>query len=150
MIEIESIRIILLLSMLGVASYFDIKTRMIPDVIWLICGGIGVVLYVFDWNIISSYHILSVIVTGTIVLLLYLYKWTGVADIFAIFCMAVILPVRYGFVMLPVVILLGGFVIFGIVTSFYNLFRNRNLKSIKLMKHPLVPYMFAMAIILLI
>ena len=135
--------------MLGVTSYFDVKTRMVPDIIWLIFGGLGVILYVFDWNTVTSYHILSMIVTGAIALLLYLYRWTGAADVFAILSIAVILPVYYGFVMVSVVVLIGGFVIAGLVTLVrYVLSGIRHKTQLKVGPPPLMVYMLVITLIL--
>ncbi|MGI9565954.1 MAG: prepilin peptidase [Nitrosopumilus sp.] len=73
MIEIESVRIILLLSMLGITSYFDVKTRMVPDVIWLIFGGIGTILYVFDYQNMTSYHVIALIMGGFVSFMI--WRW---------------------------------------------------------------------------
>jgi hypothetical protein len=137
--------------MLGIASYFDIKTRMVPDVIWLIFGGLGTILYFFDWSNMTSYHILSMIFAGSIALLFYVYKITGVADIFAILNMAVILPVYYGFVMVPIAILIVSFMIAGTVILFCCMKqKGRHSKSIKQVKpQPFIAYMFGVAIFLL-
>ena len=110
--------------MLGAASYFDVKSRQIPDVIWLVFGGFGVILYVFDWQSVTSYHILSMIVALTAVLLLYLYRLAGAADIFAILSIAVILPVSYGFVMVPITILIGAGFVVAILVTLYNVTLN--------------------------
>jgi archaeal preflagellin peptidase FlaK len=48
-ISIEiSLRIIFSLSMLGYASYTDIKTREISDLVWIVFGSLGVILNIYD------------------------------------------------------------------------------------------------------
>lgn len=121
---IETVRVLLLLFMLGIASIFDVRARKIPDVIWMIFGEMGVILYVFDWSNVSSYDILSILTTGAIALLLYLYKLTGTADILALLSMAVILPVHYEFVMIPIVVLVTAFFVAGIGIVLYNVTLN--------------------------
>ena len=116
--EITAIRILLLMVMLGVASIFDVKTRKIPDIIWVVFGGFGAVLYVFDG--VTSYEILSMLTTGAIAMLLYLYKITGTGDVFAMLSMAVILPVHYGFVMVPIAVLIASFFLVIISVILYN------------------------------
>ena len=103
---IELVRIVVLIAMLGAASYFDVKSRKIPDLMWLIFGGFGAILYVFDWQSVTSHHILSIIVAAAVALLLHLYRLTGTADAYAILGIAVILPVSYEFVMVPTTILI--------------------------------------------
>ena len=60
---VESFRILLLVSMLGIAAAFDVKSRRIPDGIWVIFGGIGVILYAWDYDDggMTSYHVITVL-----------------------------------------------------------------------------------------
>lgn len=150
-LEVTSIRIVLLLLMLGFASIFDIRTRRIPDLIWVVCGGMGSVLYFFDWQSIISYHALSMITTGAVALLLYLYRLTGTADVFAMLSMAVILPVHYEFVMVPIVVLIGGFVITGFVTLVQYVILKSKRKILRQVKpQPFLAYMFGFAVFFLL
>jgi len=150
-IEIESIRIILLLVMLGIASYFDIRSRMIPDIIWLVFGGLGAILYVFDWNTVTSYHILTMIVTGAIALLLYLYKWTGTADVFALVSITIILPVYYEFVMVSITLLVGGFLLAGFLTLVdYIKQKYQHKKFMRPIQQPLILHIFTISILIFI
>jgi len=123
--SLELIRIILLLVMLGIAAIFDIKTRRVPDHIWIISGGFGAFLYLFDWQNTTSYDILAMITTGAIAILLWFYRVMGQADIFAMASMAAILPVYYDdLVMIPIMITLGAVMIAGIFTILYNAILN--------------------------
>ena len=121
---IEFVRIVVLIVMLGVSSYFDVKTRKIQDLIWLVFGGFGIILYVFDWQSVTSYHILSMIVAGAVAFLLYVYRLTGTGDVYVILCIAIILPVSYEFVMIPTTILIGAGIVAAILVTLYNVILN--------------------------
>jgi len=121
---VESIRIILLVSMLGIAGIFDVKSRKIPDVLWLIFGGIGIVLYIWDYNEMTPYHVITIFTSVFAGIILWRWKIAGVADSFAILAMAVILPVHYGFVMIPIMILVISFFLVVIFVIMYNVSLN--------------------------
>ena len=123
-IAVESIRIILLVLMLGTAAVFDVRSRRIPDVIWLIFGGIGAVLYIWDYDGITPYHVITVITSAFAGIILWRWKIAGLADCFAIFAMTVILPVHYEFVMMPIMILVMSFFLVVIFVMIYNLSLN--------------------------
>jgi len=123
-VDIEILRIFLLVSMLGVSATFDVKSRKIPDVIWLIFGGIGAVLYAWDYDGVTSYHIISIFTSVFIGMTLWRWRIAGLADAFAIFAMTVILPVHYEFVMMPVMILVMSFLLVVIFVTLYNVSLN--------------------------
>lgn len=123
-IAVESLRIILLLTMLGIAGIFDVKSRKIPDILWLIFGGIGAVLYAWDYNEMTPYHIITIFTSVFVGMMLWRWRITGLADVFAIFAMAVILPVHYGFVMMPIMILVISFFLVVIFVIVYNVSLN--------------------------
>ncbi|MGI9567736.1 MAG: prepilin peptidase [Nitrosopumilus sp.] len=152
MIEIESIRIILLLVMLGIASYFDIKTRMVPDVIWLVFGGIGAVLYFFDYQTVTGYHIIAMIMGGFASFMIWRWKLVGSADVFAVLTMTVILPVHYEFVMIPIAILIGSFVIMEFVTMIHCVMSKIRYKTSlnQVKSQPFVAYLFGVSVFLLL
>ena len=121
----ESFRIILLVSMLGVAGIFDVKSRKIPDVIWLIFGGIGAASYIWDYNdTMTSYHVITIFTSAFAGLSIWRLKITGSADAFAIFAITVILPVHYEFVMIPIVVLVMTFFLVVIFVTLYNISLN--------------------------
>ena len=121
---VESLRILLLVSMLGIAAVFDVKSRKIPDVIWLIFGGIGAVLYAWDYDGVTSYHVITIFTSVFAGMMLWRWKIAGLADAFAILAMAVILPVHYGFVMMPIMILVTAFLLVVILVILYNVSLN--------------------------
>ena len=123
---VESIRILLLVSMLGIAAAFDVRSRRIPDVIWVIFGGIGAVLYAWDYNDggMTPYHVITIFTSIFAGVMLWRWKITGLVDSFAIFAMAVILPVHYEFVMMPITILMISFFLVVIFVVVYNVSLN--------------------------
>ena len=123
---VESFRILLLVLMLGTAAAFDVRSRRIPDVIWVIFGGIGAVLYAWDYDDggITPYHVITVLTSIFAGIILWRWKIAGLADTFAIFAMAVILPVHYEFVMMPIMILVAAFFLVVIFVTLHNVFLN--------------------------
>ena len=122
---VESLRILLLVSMLGIAAVFDVRSRKIPDVVWLVFGGIGAVLYAWDYDDgMTSYHVITVFTSIFAGMMLWRWKIAGLADTFAILTMAVILPVHYEFVMVPIMILVAAFFLVVIFVTLYNVFLN--------------------------
>ena len=124
-VEIESLRVLLLISMLGIAGIFDVRTRKVPDVIWLIFGGIGAVLYAWDYDYgMTPYHVITIFTSVFAGMMLWRWKIAGLADAFAVLAMTVILPVHYEFVMMPIIILVTAFFLVVIFVSLYNVFLN--------------------------
>jgi len=121
---VEPLRILLLVSMLGIAAAFDVRSRRIPDVIWLVFGGIGAVLYAWDYDGITPYHVITIFTSVFVGMMLWKWKIAGLADTFAILTMAVILPVHYEFVMMPIMILLVAFLMVVTFVTLYNVFLN--------------------------
>ena len=121
---VESLRILLLVSMLGIVAVFDVRSRKIPDGIWLVFGGIGAVLYAWDYDGITPYHVITVFTSIFAGMMLWRWKIAGLADTFAILAMAVILPVHYEFVMMPIMILVAAFFLVIISVTLYNVFLN--------------------------
>jgi len=123
-LDIVQIRVILLLVMLGVAGVLDFKTRKIPDVLWLIFGGMGAILYIWDYSNVTSYHFIAILTSIFIGVAIWRWKIAGMADCFAIIAMAVILPVHYEFVMMPIMILVIAFFVMVIGMMLYNILLN--------------------------
>ena len=123
-VAVESIRIILFVLMLGTAAVFDVRSRRIPDVIWLIFGGIGAALYIWDYDVMTPYHVITIITSAFAGIILWRWKIAGLADCFAIFAMTVILPVHYEFVMMPIMILVMAFLLAVIFVTLYNMSLN--------------------------
>ena len=119
------LRVILFVSMLGVAATFDVKSRKIPDAIWLVFGGIGAILYIWDYDDeMTSYHVITILTSVFAGMMLWKWKIAGLADAFAVLAMAVILPVNYEFVMMPIMILVTSFFLVVIFVTIYNVSLN--------------------------
>ncbi len=141
--------------MLGIASYFDIKTRMVPDIIWLVFGGLGTILYVFDYQNVASYHVIALVMGGFVSFMIWRWRFTGTADALAVLAMTVILPAHYDFVMIPITILIGGFMVAGFGTLVHYIIhklRRHNTSTQTILKkpQPFVAYMFGVAVFLFI
>ncbi|MDE1767056.1 MAG: prepilin peptidase [Thaumarchaeota archaeon] len=78
------------LSMISVASYFDIKKREVNDIIWIIFGGVGSILYLFEP--IDFITVLYLGIGVAIGIVWILSRAFGQADGLALITLAVILP----------------------------------------------------------
>ncbi|MDE1863025.1 MAG: prepilin peptidase [Thaumarchaeota archaeon] len=90
MSEAELLRPLVALAMLSVASYYDIKTREVSDLVWILFGGTGAMLYLFGQG--DSFSLLCTgigIATG---IGLFLSRVFGQADSLALIALAVVLP----------------------------------------------------------
>ena len=110
--------------MLGIAAIFDVRTRKIPDILWLVFGGIGAVFYAWDHEEVTSYHVITIITSVFAGMMLWRWKIAGLADSFAVLAMTVILPVHYEFVMMPIMILVTSFCLVVIFVTVYNVSLN--------------------------
>ena len=110
--------------MLGIAGILDFKTRQIPDMLWLVFGGLGAILYLWDYSTATSYHVIAILTSSFVGVAVWRWKIAGMADAFAIIAMAVILPVYYEFVMMPIMILVLAFFIVVFSTMIYNVSLN--------------------------
>ncbi|WP_316504783.1 hypothetical protein [Nitrosopumilus sp.] len=122
--DIVEIRIILLLVMLGIGGVYDFKTRKIPDILWLVFGGTGAILYLWDYHNMTPYHIIAILTSTFIGVAIWRWKIAGLADAFAIIAIAVILPVHYEFMMMPIMILVMAFFIMVVGLMMYNISLN--------------------------
>lgn len=90
MYDIESLRQIITLSMLSVASFFDIKKREVNDIIWIVFGGAGSILYLFEpFNPITILYIVIGVAIGMIWIFTRAF---GEADGLALIAFAITLP----------------------------------------------------------
>ena len=124
MMELFQVRIIILLILFGIASFYDCKTRKIPDVLWIAFAGIGGMLYVIDYETFSAYHVISFFTSCVFALLLYRMKFVGMADVFGIISIAIILPVHYEFVMVPILGTILALILVVFSTILYNFILN--------------------------
>jgi preflagellin peptidase FlaK len=116
------LRQIIALTMLSVASYFDIKTREIDDRIWLIFAIPGIVLYFLDP--LPSFTTIFFLVIGTIIgMIWFLTHAFGQADGLAIIALAVVFPI-FNEMPVSVLVALVTTVLLGLFGTFYNIAYN--------------------------
>lgn len=117
---LEVLRLCLLAILLCVASYHDIRTREIPDYLWILGGGIGLALYIFDWHEVDNLVVFSIMSGMLVSVLAWKLFPMGQADILAILSSCAICPISFG-VMVPVVLFVGGLILEHIYAIFYNM-----------------------------
>ncbi|MFI5415883.1 MAG: A24 family peptidase [Nitrososphaerales archaeon] len=116
------LRQIIALTMLSVASYFDIKTRQVDDRIWLIFAIPGIVLY-FLAPLPSFTTIFFMVIGAIIGITWFLTKAFGQADGLAIIALAIVFPI---FDELPVSVLVAlvTTVLLGLFGTLHNIAYN--------------------------
>lgn len=138
-LTIDYIRVLIAVAMLGYASYKDIKTREIHDIVWIIPAGIGLLIdgyevYVGDLSIIGMlYNIGFMVILSGVLWYLSLF---GEADLIAFVALSVIHPRTPLFEYIGYTPLLFSFTLIansaisGVLMAFYtfiaNLFQSSN------------------------
>ncbi|HZS72916.1 MAG TPA: A24 family peptidase C-terminal domain-containing protein [Candidatus Nitrosotalea sp.] len=91
--DVTTVRIFLAILMLSIASYTDIKKREIDDRIWMIFGGLSVMLLVFVPDLSHSLVTLGIsLIVAPIALLVWRIGFFGGADAFALIVLASLAP----------------------------------------------------------
>ena len=138
-LTIDYIRVLIAVAMLGYASYKDIKTREIHDIVWIIPAGIGLLIdgyevYSGDLSIIGMlYNIGFMVILSGVLWYLSLF---GEADLIAFVALSVIHPRTplFGYIgytpLLFSFTLIANSAISGVLMAFYtfiaNLFQSSN------------------------
>ena len=92
-LDVTDIRIILALLMLGIASYTDIKKREIDDRIWMIFGGLAVLLLFFTPNVFNSLVTIGIsLIIAPVAIFVWRIGFFGGADAFALIVLAALAP----------------------------------------------------------
>jgi len=124
--DIESARIILAISMLGLASFFDFRKREISDLVWIIFGALGAVLFIIEPVLIDA-----LITTGfaLIVAPFAIFMWRigffGGADAFALITIAILAPqITFGENIVTPFTVMTNAALFSIIPLFVNAARN--------------------------
>jgi len=124
--DIESARIILVVSMLGLASFFDFRKREVSDLVWIIFGALGVVLFIIEPVLIDA-----LITTGfaLIVAPFTIFMWRigffGGADAFALITIAILAPqITFGENIVTPFTVMTNAALFSIIPLFVNAARN--------------------------
>jgi preflagellin peptidase FlaK len=119
---VQYLSVIVTIAFFALASAFDLRTREVPDWVWLVYGPIGVALTAI-WLFLESSEIplaaLSIGLTALLSLALLYFGVFGGADAKAIICLGITLPlapssyvtlVGYVHPFFPVVVVIMGFV----------------------------------------
>lgn len=131
--SVDSVRVILALSMLGYATYSDLKNREISDFLWVIFGGISVVLIFFasDMTHLLTNVGISLII-APVVVVIWRLGFFGGADAFGLIVLASLVP-EFSFsngLITPFTVLTNS-VLLSIIPILFNISRN----LISLAKH---------------
>lgn len=129
----EEIRTALFLAMFAVLGWCDLRTREVDTRAFIIFGGLGTALYVFDWHEVTQFTILMMAGTALGTFALWRIKLFGTGDLFAVFAGTAIYPVYTGMAihhthadLLPVMllVLMGGWALSFIFTILWNVVLN--------------------------
>ena len=98
---LESLRILLSLIMLGYSSFIDLKTREIYDLVWIIFGGLGLIITTYEIYV-GTYSIMSFVIPLVFSIIvsfalgfLRLFGW---ADVLAFIVLTILNPFPFGVV----------------------------------------------------
>ena len=93
MLDLSSIRIVLAVIMLSIASYTDIKKREIDDRVWIIFGGLSFVILFFTPNMLNSFFVVGMsLIVAPVVIIIWRFGFFGGADAFALIVLAALVP----------------------------------------------------------
>lgn len=91
--NMDGLRVVLALSMLGYATYSDLRNREISDFLWIIFGGISVVLIFFSSDMM---HLLTNVgislIIAPVVIVIWRLGFFGGADAFGLVVLAALVP----------------------------------------------------------
>ena len=125
-LDLNQLRIISAIAMLGYASYTDVTKREVSDYIWIVFGVLSVVLLFLEpqfWQALTNVGI-SLIV-APIVLIIWRLGMFGGADAFAIIVLALLVPqITMSENTISPFTILTNAVIISIIPFFVNLIRN--------------------------
>lgn len=92
-LDILHIRILFALVMLGTATIIDIRSREISDFLWIVFGGISVVLLFFEPNIIeAAFGVGFSLIVAPLVLILWRFGLFGGADALGLIVLSALAP----------------------------------------------------------
>lgn len=124
--DINQLRIILAVIMLGYASYTDVVKREISDYVWVVFGAIAVIMVIFEPNISDALiNIGFSLIVAPFVLIIWRIGFFGGADAFAVIVLAVLVSqmTLVDEMITPFTIVTNA-VLISIIPLFLNLFRN--------------------------
>lgn len=121
MSDIEAVRIFVAFGMLAAASYYDLRSGKVNDVLWVVFGSVGLFLYFFDWPAPSI--LVWIALDGFVVFLCWKLRLFGGADVLALGTLSVILP-RYGGVPVAMIVLVIALMFASSYAVSINCYRN--------------------------
>ncbi|HJU13856.1 MAG TPA: A24 family peptidase C-terminal domain-containing protein [Candidatus Nitrosotalea sp.] len=90
---IDGLRVILALSMLGLATYWDLKTREVSDLLWMVFGGVAIALILLSTSIAASLVGAGIsLIVAPVVLIIWRMGLFGGADAFCVIVLAALAP----------------------------------------------------------
>jgi len=126
LIDLNHLRIILALGMLGYASYTDITKREISDYVWVVFGALAAVMLIFEPNLTESLVNIGIsLIVAPVAIIIWRIGLFGGADAFAIIVLAALVPqitLSEGTIT-PFTILTNA-VLISVSPLFFNFFRN--------------------------
>jgi preflagellin peptidase FlaK len=94
LIDLELVRVIMAGAMLSTASFFDLRSRSISDLVWIAFGAAAIIIYVIDLPDYGTavLDVLSISIAAAVSFGIYRCGFFGGADMLGIIALAVILP----------------------------------------------------------
>ncbi len=126
LIDLNHLRIVLAIGMLGYASYTDVTKREINDFVWIVFGALAVVLIIFEPNLSEALVNIGIsLIVAPVVLIIWRIGFFGGADAFAIIVLAALVPqITFSDGMITPFTILTNAVLISIIPLFLNFFRN--------------------------
>jgi len=126
LIELNLLRIVLAIGMLGYASYTDVTKREINDFVWIIFGALAALLLIFEPNFSEALVNIGIsLIVAPVVLIIWRIGIFGGADAFAIIVLAALVPqITFSDEIITPFTILTNAVLISIIPLFLNFFRN--------------------------
>ncbi|MEM2855621.1 MAG: hypothetical protein QW416_00755 [Candidatus Nitrosocaldaceae archaeon] len=114
------VRIAIALIMLATAAFFDLKKRAVNDIVWMVFGSIGALLYIYDYNdYVFQTFMISITAAVAIALLAWYVRLFGGADALAIVALSILVPI-YNNIPLPLIVIIVAAALSIIYSIMYN------------------------------
>jgi preflagellin peptidase FlaK len=125
-IELNHLRIILALGMLGYASFTDLTKREISDYVWIIFGALAAILLIFEPMLSNALINIGIsLIVAPVVLIIWRIGLFGGADAFGIIVLAALAPqITLAEGVITPFTILSNTVLISITPLFFNFFRN--------------------------
>ena len=133
---LETLTIILVLAILGISSYTDIRTGEVSNRVWLVGAGTGLIIRAFTY---SPKWFMSVAFVIVLSYVIWRFTTLGGADIKCLLFLGIPLLLDDIFVIL----------LFGFLLSLVYVYYMKNVKNIKVGNFPFLPFLFFGYIILI-